>query len=132
MSETSASRGNDTVLPPRLDGKQKVQSVATSTSAASQQLFGSGMTSSPVGIVPVGKVFVSFYSDTSEVYIILKTGASSATVTTNTGIPISAGQQRDLWIDAQVDTYFEHIASGSGRVYWYVSSPEYDNVRGMT
>jgi hypothetical protein len=132
MSETSASRANDTVLPPRLSGKQKVQSAATSTSAASQQLFGTGMTNSPVGVVPSGKVFITFYADTSEAYIILKTGASAATVTVNTGLPIGAGQQRDFWIDTTVDTYFEHIAAASGRIYWYVSSSEHDNVLGLT
>lgn len=132
MSETSASRAHDTVLPPRLSGKQKVQSASTSAVAASQQLFGTGMTSSPVGIVPSGKVFVSFYADTSEAYIILKTGASAASVTVNTGIPIGAGQQRDVWIDTSVDTYFEHIAAGAGRIYWYVSSSEHDNVLGLT
>jgi len=123
---TAATKGGDTILPPRLSGKQKVVYFTTSNASASKSLFGeTAFTGAPAGTTPTGKCYVSFVATGETAYICLSTGSS--TVSATTGWPLAVGAPQGFWIDVSVDTYVSYItASGTGTIRWYVSSPEYD------
>lgn len=123
---TAASKGGDTVLPPRLSGKQKVTYFTTSSTSASKSIFGeTAFTGNPAGTAAVGKFYLSVRAAGEGVFICFSTG--STTVAATTGWPIAANETQGFWIDASVDTHISYItASGTGTIFWYVSSPEYD------
>jgi hypothetical protein len=123
---TAASKGGDAVLPPRLSGKQKVVYFATSSSSASKSIFGeTAFTGAPAGTAATGKVYLSVRAGGEGVFICFSTG--STTVSATTGWPIAAGETQGFWINAGVDTYISYItASGTGTIFWYVSSPEFE------
>ena len=118
---TAASKAFHTLTPPRLTGQNQVESDDTSTSADEVALF-SGLSTD----APTGKVMVVIEALTYDCYVVFKTGSSSATVTTATGVVVQAGERVPFWLNPSVDTYMEHIAAGTGKIKWFVASPEYD------
>lgn len=128
MSNTNATRASDSLLPPVLAGStavttaspaglyDTVHSATTSTSAASAAL----------GLGTDGKFYVTVQAVGQDCYIAFKLGASAATVTALTGYLIPAGGTACFWIDILLLNYIETIATGSGSIRWYRSSPIYD------
>lgn len=125
MSQTAADRAAATLLPPTLTGTNpagvdtKVQRLATSNSAARQAL----------GLPSTGKYYITIGCTGIDAYVAFKKGTAAATVTTTTGYPIPLGQERSFWIIASQVNDLEAITStGSGFVYWFQSSPTYEDV----
>lgn len=128
---TAATKAADTVLPPKLSGKQKLVSKTTSAVSASTSLFGdAAFTGAPAGVAPTGRVYLSVTAVTEDVYIAFSTG--SGTVSATTGQFIQAGREVGYWITPGVDTHINYIAAGAGAIQWYVSSPEYSPATSVT
>ncbi len=122
---TSAVKAYHTILPPKASGKQQVQGNATSTSANSVPLF-TGLASDSQ---PEGLVEVTFEAVTYDCYIrLLAADAVSPSVTANTGMIVKAGQPGvSYWLDVASENHVEFIATGTGYLKWYVSSPDYES-----
>lgn len=122
MSGTTAATGFYIKHPPRDAGNQIVKSANTSTSAANVAIF-SGMTSPPTK-----KVWVTVEALTEDLYFLCKPTATTAAVTSSTGMLVATGEKADFWLNPAVDQYFDVIAAGSGKIKWYVSSPEFEGI----
>lgn len=123
MSGTSAASGFYIKYPPKeASSNQVIKSNNTSTSAANVAIF-SGMTTPPTK-----KCWVTVEALTEDLYFLTKPTATTAAVTSATGTLVKAGTKEDFWMNPTVDQYFDVIAAGSGKLKWYVSSPEYEGV----
>lgn len=122
MSGTTAANGFYIKFPPRDAGNQIMKSGNTSTSAANVAIF-TGMTTPPTR-----KCWVTVEALTEDLYLRCKATNSAAATTSSTGILIKAGEKADFWLNPTVDVYFDHVAAGSGKIKWYVSSPEFEGV----
>ncbi len=120
---TAASKAFHTVLPPKATGKQKVLGADSSAVADCVPIF-TGLSTD----APDGKVYVHFEAVTEDCYIrFLAADDASPDVDNETGVLIQADTHgRGFWLNAAVETHVEFVATGNGRLKWYVSSPEYD------
>lgn len=119
MSELAAHQFYD-IKPPRVSGKNIVQSTATGLAAASFDWVG-GL----AGNAPTGKVFLTLESNTRDTYVRFGPTATTATTTSN-GLLIKADQPgRVFLVDPIEDRFIDSIALvGAGVLKVHVSSAE--------
>ncbi len=118
----AAGQAFDQSLPPTLTGTNpsgvdtKVVHNTTSSTAARAALP-----------VTRGKYWLTVAAVTTEVYVAMKLGAAAASVTTTTGFPIPAGQERRWLINASQVNDIEYVTvTSAGIIKWFVSSPVYE------
>jgi len=122
---TAASKAFHTVYPPRVSGKQTVQSAVTSTSATVTALFTGLGADAPQS----SKVYTYFEAVAQDVYFRLRNGTAAGGTTSSNGVIVKAGQPGvSFWVDSAVDTHIDHVALGAGVLKWYVASPPFDGV----
>lgn len=121
---TAASKAFHTVYPPRVSGKQAVQSVATSAVATVTSLW------TGLGVdAPTGKVYLYFEALTQDAYVRLRFGTAAGGTTSSNGVIVKAGQPGVSWyVDAAIDTHVDHLGLGAGVLKWYVASPQFDGI----
>lgn len=120
-----SAQGATERIGPADTGTYAGNAVSTSTSAANLDLngtWGSVADRLKKGAVASGGAWFSFQARGADVYIRLKATNSAAATTTSNGVKIPADQLYEFWIPAGTP-YVDHIASTSGTLFTWQSSP---------
>lgn len=125
MSDTSAARAAETILPPVRQGVTLSGSINTTPqyNAATTTAWHSTLT------LPTGnkKVYVTVAAMDQNVFVLFKNNTAAATVTSNTGWPIPAGTEKSFWVNPNEISDIEYVAAANTAIVsWYVSSPGYE------
>lgn len=124
MSDTSAGRAADTILPPTLTGTLPSGINTVPTKATTSSTAGRSALTLPSNN---GKVYVTVAAVTTDVYIAFKLGTAAASVTTTTGWPVFAGTKESYWINPAEVNDIEYItASAAGAIHFVASSTKYE------
>lgn len=124
MSQTSAARAAETILPPvRVGVTVSGMNTAVNSNNATTTAWRSALTA-PTGSK---KYYLTVAALTQNVFVAFKNNTATATVSSTSGWPIPAGTQQSFWINPNEISDMEYVAAANTAVvYWYVSSPGYE------